>query len=173
MPRGHHEMTLSEFLELVENVEEPKEGYPWDTDDETVIDELESFIRVLECQQGLADTTVATKRSRFATYAQLYDELLDQANLVDRVVDDSERTAEIHCVLAAFDNLDADLGTDASKHAIGAMSTSSTAISSVGQLPRSIQPRESARSTTRFARREMPSRPRARTSSGCTELPRS
>jgi site-specific recombinase XerD len=113
--REHHKMTLSEFLESVGYVEESEEGYSWGIDDETTIDELESFIRTLERRQGLADTTVATKRSRLATYAQLYDELHGQANLVDRVVDTTERAAEIRRLLTVFDELDADLGTDASK----------------------------------------------------------
>lgn len=113
--REHHEMTLSGFLESVDYVERSAEGYPWGIDDETTTEELESFIRTLERRQGLADTTVATKRSRLTTYAQLYDELHGQANLVDRVVDATERAAEIRRVLAVFDELDADLGTDASK----------------------------------------------------------
>ncbi|NKE35321.1 site-specific integrase [Natronococcus sp. JC468] len=113
--REHYEMTLSEFLESVGYVERSAEGYPWGIDDETTTEELESFIRTLERRQGLADTTVATKRSRLATYAQLYDELHGQANLVDRVVDATERAGEIRRVLAVFDELDADLGTDASK----------------------------------------------------------
>jgi site-specific recombinase XerD len=113
--REHHEMTLSEFLESVGYIEEPVEGYLWGIGDETTTEELESFIRTLERRQGLVDTTVATKRSRLATYAQLYDDLHGQANLVDRVVDDAERAAEIRRVLAVFDELDVDLGTDASK----------------------------------------------------------
>jgi integrase len=113
--REHHEMTLSEFLESVGYVEVSVEGHPWGIDDQTTIDELESFIRTLKRRQGLADTTVSTKRSRLATYAQLYDDLHGQANLVDRVVDNTERAAEIRRVLAVFDELNADLGTDASK----------------------------------------------------------
>ena len=93
--REHHEMTLSGFLESVGYIEESEEGYPWGIDDETTIEELESFIRTLERRQRLANTTVATKRSRLATYAQLYDDLHGQANLVDHVVDDAERATEI------------------------------------------------------------------------------
>ncbi|AGB40037.1 tyrosine-type recombinase/integrase [Natronococcus occultus] len=113
--REHHEMTLSEFLESVGYVAESDDGYPWGIDDETTITELESFVQTLERRQGLTATTVATKRSRLATYAQLYDELHGQATLVDRVVDDADRAAEIRRVLAVFDELDIDLGTDASK----------------------------------------------------------
>ncbi|MFC7216511.1 tyrosine-type recombinase/integrase [Saliphagus sp. GCM10025334] len=114
--REHHDMTLSEFLETVGYVEPLSDGsYPWGVADETTIEELESYALTIERRRSLADTTIASKKSRLSTYAQIYRDLHGQADLVDRVADPENEGDEIRRVLAVFDELNADLGTDESK----------------------------------------------------------
>ena len=114
--REHHDLTLAEFGNRVGYFEDDSDtSYPWDIDDETTVDELESYLRTLERRRELAESTVATKQSRLATYARIYRGLHGQADLVDRVADVERESEEIQRVLAVFDELNADLGTDASK----------------------------------------------------------
>ncbi|MFP8891859.1 tyrosine-type recombinase/integrase (plasmid) [Natrialbaceae archaeon A-CW2] len=113
--REHHDMTLTEFLATVGYTPDDSDAYPWGIDDETTIEELESYARTLERRQELAETTIASKQSRLATFAQVYHDLHGSAPLVERVSDPGNESAEIQRVLAVFDELNADLGTDASK----------------------------------------------------------
>ncbi|ADD07331.1 XerC/D-like integrase (plasmid) [Natrialba magadii ATCC 43099] len=114
--REHHELTLSEFLATV-GYEDRDTGasFQWGIEDESTITELESYLRTLERRRQLAETTVRTKQSRLATYTRLYRELHGKANLVERVADSDAESEEIRRALAVFDELNADLGTDASK----------------------------------------------------------
>lgn len=114
--REHHDMTLAEFLETVGYVEGRSDGsYPWGIVDETTIEELESYALTIERRQNLADTTIASKKSRLSTYVQIYRDLHGLADIVDRAADPSNESEEIQRVLAVFDELDVDLGTDESK----------------------------------------------------------
>jgi len=81
--REHHDMTLSEFLETVGYHETSDESYPWGIEDETTIDELESYALTLERRQNLAGTTIASKKARLTTFVQLYRDIHGQANIVD------------------------------------------------------------------------------------------
>ncbi|MFC6768295.1 hypothetical protein [Natrinema soli] len=54
-------------------------------DDETAVDELESYVRTLERCRNLAESTVTTKRSRLATYTRFYRDIHGRVNLVDRL----------------------------------------------------------------------------------------
>jgi len=113
--REQHDTTLAEFLRSVGYFEDDSEGYQWGIDDETAIDELESYIRTLSRRRNLADSTVETKRSRLATYARLYRDVHGSADLADRLGDLAHRADEIERVLAVFDELDRDLDSEASK----------------------------------------------------------
>lgn len=114
--REQHDTTLGEFLRSVGYFEDDAaDGYPWGIDDETAVDELESYVRTLDRRRNLAESTVTTKRSRLATYARLYRDIHGQADLVDRLGDLEHQADEIERVLAVFDELDRDLESDASK----------------------------------------------------------
>ncbi|OIB59006.1 tyrosine-type recombinase/integrase [Natrialba sp. SSL1] len=128
--REHHGLTLSEFLATVgyegagpdadteTNTDTTTSGSSqsqWDIDNEPTITELESYLRTLERRRQLAETTVRTKQSRLATYSRIYRELHGEANLLERVADPSAESDEIRRALAVFDELNAELGTDASK----------------------------------------------------------
>ncbi|EMA36300.1 tyrosine-type recombinase/integrase [Halobiforma nitratireducens] len=114
--REHHDMTLVEFLSTV-GYEEPGSptAYQWGIDDDATIDELESYLETLERRRQLATSTVRTKQSRLATYARLYREVHGEADLVDRAADASNESDEIRRALVVFDELNYELGTDASK----------------------------------------------------------
>ncbi|WP_114579634.1 tyrosine-type recombinase/integrase [Saliphagus sp. LR7] len=114
--REHHDLTLSEFLATVGYSADPStDSNPWDIDDETTIDELNTYIRTLDQRRNLAESTISTKRSRLATYASLYHDIHGSADLVDRLTDLETQPDEIERVLAVFDELDRDLESDASK----------------------------------------------------------
>jgi len=113
--REHHDMTLSEFLETVGYHETSDESYPWGIEDETTIDELESYALTLERRQNLAGTTIASKKARLTTFVQLYRDIHGQANIVDRAADTANESAEIQRLLVIFDELNDELGTDGSK----------------------------------------------------------
>ncbi|ELZ05042.1 integrase family protein [Natrialba chahannaoensis JCM 10990] len=120
--REHHDQTLSEFLATVgyedtntETNTSSSASYQWAIDDESTITELESYLRTLDRRRQLAETTVRTKQSRLATYSRLYRDLHGQANLVERVADPGTESDEIRRALAVFDELNAELSTDASK----------------------------------------------------------
>lgn len=114
--REHHDMTLSEFLSEVGYEETGSVGsYPWGFDAETTIDELESYLESVRRRQNLAESSLASKRSRLATYARTYRDIHGEAELVERVADLDEESTEIQRVLTVFDELDAELETDASK----------------------------------------------------------
>ncbi|AFZ73649.1 site-specific integrase [Natronobacterium gregoryi] len=114
--REHHDTTLTEFLATV-GYEEPgsSTSYQWGIEDETTIDELESYLETLERRRQLATSTVQTKQSRLATYVRIYREVHGQADLVDRVDDATSESDEIRRALVVFDELNYKLGTDASK----------------------------------------------------------
>lgn len=114
--REQHDTALGEFLESVGYFEPDTDGsYPWGIDDETAIDELESYVRTLDRRRNLAESTVTTKRSRLATYARLYRDVHGRADLIARLDDLAHRAGEIERVLAVFDELDHDLESDGSK----------------------------------------------------------
>lgn len=114
--REQHDTTLGEFLRLVGYFEDDTDdGYPWGIDDETAVDELESYVRTLDRRRNLAESTVTTKRSRLATYARLYRDIHGRADLVDRLGDLEHQAEEIERALVVFDELDRDLESDASK----------------------------------------------------------
>lgn len=114
--REQHDMTLGEFLESVGYFEpDADDGYPWGIDDETTVDELDSYVRTLDRRRNLAKSTIETKRSRLATYAGLYRDVHGQADLIARLGDLEYRAEEIERVLAVFDELDRDLESDGSK----------------------------------------------------------
>ena len=114
--REHHDMTLTEFLETVGYVDdETAASYQWGIDDETTIDQLESYLETLERRRNLADSTVRAKQSRLATYARRYRDVHGRADLVDRAADPAAESTEKRRTLAVFDELDAELSTDASK----------------------------------------------------------
>ncbi|APW97958.1 integrase [Halobiforma lacisalsi AJ5] len=114
--REHHDMTLTDFLATV-GYEEPESSasYQWGIEDESTIDELESYLETLERRRQLATSTVQTKQSRLATYARIYREVHEEANLVDRAADPANESDEIRRALVVFDELNYELGTDASK----------------------------------------------------------
>ncbi|SDR19341.1 site-specific integrase [Natronobacterium texcoconense] len=114
--REHHDMTLTDFLVTV-GYEEPgsSASYQWGIEDETTIDELESYLETLDRRRQLARSTVQTKQSRLATYARIYREVHGQADLVDRAADATNESDEIRRALVVFDELNYELGTDASK----------------------------------------------------------
>ncbi|SFC55199.1 Site-specific recombinase XerD [Halobiforma haloterrestris] len=114
--REHHDMSLTDFLATV-GYEEPgsSASYRWGIDDETTIAELESYLETLERRRQLATSTVQTKQSRLATYARIYREVHGEADLVDRAADASNESDEIRRALVVFDELNYELGTDASK----------------------------------------------------------
>ncbi|QCW05250.1 tyrosine-type recombinase/integrase [Natrinema pallidum] len=114
--REQHDTTLGEFLRSVGYFEaDDADGYPWGIDAETAVDELESYIRTLDRRRNLAESTVATKRSRLATYARLYRDVHGRADLTARLGDLTRRADEIERAIAVFDELDRDLESDASK----------------------------------------------------------
>lgn len=114
--REHHDMTLTDFLATVGYERFDSSGaYQWGIDDETTVDELESYLETLERRRQLATSTVRTKQSRLATYARIYREVHGQADLVDRVADAADESDEIRRALVVFDELNYELGTDASK----------------------------------------------------------
>lgn len=114
--REHHDMTVTDFLATVGYEEPGSSGsYRWGIDDETTIDELESYLRTLDRRRQLAASTVRTKQSRLATYARIYREVHGRADIVDRVADPTNESDEIRRALVVFDELNDDLGTDASK----------------------------------------------------------
>ena len=115
--REHHEMTLGAFLETVGYADGPSAdgGYPWMIDDETTIDELELYLESLERRRNLAESTIKSKQARLATYARVYRDLHGQATLVTRVAAPDDEADEIQRVLAVFDELNQELGSDESK----------------------------------------------------------
>ena len=114
--REHHDMTLTDFLATVGYEEPGSSGsYHWGIDDETTIDELESYLETLDRRRQLAASTVRTKQSRLATYARIYREVHGRADIVDRAADPANESDEIRRALVVFDELDYELGTDASK----------------------------------------------------------
>lgn len=114
--REQHDTTLSEFCRSVGYFElDESDGYPWGIDDETAVDELESYVRTLDRRRNLAESTVTTKRSRLATYARLYRDIHGRADLGARLDDLEYQADEIEHVLAVFDELDRDLESAESK----------------------------------------------------------
>ncbi|UHQ98239.1 tyrosine-type recombinase/integrase (plasmid) [Natrinema zhouii] len=114
--REQHDTTLSEFCQSVGYFEaDDSESYPWGIDDETAVDELESYVRTLDRRRNLAESTVTTKRSRLATYARLYRDVHGRADLVDRLGEPAHQADEIEHVLTVFDKLDRDLESAESK----------------------------------------------------------
>jgi len=109
--REHHDMTVGEFLtDVVGHDETDTTGYDWGIDDETTVDRLDAHLRAAQSTlQDLSDATVASRRSRLATYAQAYQDLHGTAALVDGVADLDDQPREIQRVLAVFEALFEDL----------------------------------------------------------------
>lgn len=117
--REHHNLTPKEFLTDVVGLEDPNGGssggYDWQIDHEQTRNELQSYVRVLDRRQGLAKSTIATKRTHLATYARAYRDLHGEADLLGDLRDPDARPEETDRAYAVLDVLDDDLSTDGSK----------------------------------------------------------
>ncbi|MWV39085.1 tyrosine-type recombinase/integrase [Natrialba sp. INN-245] len=114
--RRHHGMTLSEFLEGVGYPDTGSiDGYQWEIEDATTIDELEGFLRTARRRRGLSEHTVRSKRTRLARFARLYRRLHERAEFVDRTRTRDTAPEENGRTMAVFDELDRQLDSPESK----------------------------------------------------------
>jgi len=90
-------------------------GYDWGIDHAPTRERLDDYLGGLEDRGGRAETTVASTRSRLATYARRYAARHGEADLLSGLADEGKRPAEIERVLAALDDVAADLSSDASR----------------------------------------------------------
>lgn len=113
--RVRHDLTLSEFFTDVVGIGDAgSEGYEWQVSDDDVVDVLEAFVRSLRQDTDITEQTVATKRSRLATYARTFDDCHGAANLITDV-DDASRSEAHDSVVAVFEDLDRELTSAHSK----------------------------------------------------------
>ena len=117
--REHHDMTLSEFLTDVVGLTPRGSGdtgdFEWGIENQRTRDELQSYCKTLRDRRGQAESTVRTKRSRLATYAQTYADVHGEADFIAQVQDQDRHGDEIERNLSVFDELDRELNADSSK----------------------------------------------------------
>lgn len=118
--REHHGLTLKQFFMSVVDLDDPTasaatDGYYWDIGHEETRDELESYVRILDRRQNLAESTVSTKQSQLAKYARTYYDLHGTADLLGDLRDADARPAETDRCYAVLDVFDDELGSDAAK----------------------------------------------------------
>ncbi|RKD88005.1 tyrosine-type recombinase/integrase [Halopiger aswanensis] len=88
--REHHDLTLAQFLATVGYPDPGRdEDYSWGIEDETTIRELEWYLEKNLRREGLADTTIDSKRSRLARFVRTYADLHGRADIVTRIREDS------------------------------------------------------------------------------------
>lgn len=110
--REHHDLTVTEFFEDIVGLSGSEESNPWGGVPEQTAQALESYLETLARRQGLAESTVTSRRSRLAKYVRTYRDLHGGAPLVKRAGDPEENTAEYERVLATLDAIKADLASD-------------------------------------------------------------
>ncbi|MCL9818343.1 tyrosine-type recombinase/integrase [Natronocalculus amylovorans] len=114
--REHHNLTIGEFVTQVVGVT-PREsdGYEWGIDDQDTIEYLEQYLSSRKRRHQLADSTIASKRSRLARYVRTYEALHGDAALVGHVESLDTQTQEITRAIEVFDQLNEELNSDDSK----------------------------------------------------------
>ncbi|MFC4451906.1 tyrosine-type recombinase/integrase [Halorussus aquaticus] len=119
--REHHDLTVKEFLTDVVGLEdstvsgESPDDYAWQISSTKTIDEFEAYLRALDRRRKLADSTLASKRTHLATYAQIYEDLHGTSDLLTPLSDPSEQAAETERAYQVVEVLDDKLATDGTK----------------------------------------------------------
>lgn len=116
--KGAHagDWTTRQFLaEYVGLDDGSRDDNPWGLDDETTRGHLDDYLQHQRRRRELADTTVASLRSRLARWVQTYKDLHGEANVVERAQDPDLETVEFDRNLQVFDRLDEELGSDETK----------------------------------------------------------
>jgi len=116
--RTHHDTTVKDFFVDVVGVgdeDDGGEGFDWGIDDPETRERLDDYLDTLSGRAGQADSTVASTRSRLATYVRRYAARHGDADLLGALDDEETRPDEIERVLAVLDDVAADLSTDASR----------------------------------------------------------
>ncbi|WP_455448195.1 tyrosine-type recombinase/integrase [Natrinema thermotolerans] len=115
--REHHDLTLSQFLATVGYPQPGSEAsYQWGIDAETTIRELELYLGTYLERSGHSESTITSKRSRLARYVRTYDDLYDDARVVERVrEDDVAPRDEKQRVRGVFDTFETGLSSTESK----------------------------------------------------------
>lgn len=112
--REQHGLTVGEFFaDVVGLPDGSADAPPWGDAPEATETALESYLETLSRRQGLARSTIASRRSRLAKFVRTYRELHGDADVVRRAADADLDAAEYDRVLATFDAVRSDLGTDA------------------------------------------------------------
>lgn len=116
--KGIHssEWTLQQFLADYVGLDGgSRDSDPWGIDDATTRDHLDEHLAALRRRRELAESTIASTRSRLARWVEIYADLHGQADVVDRARDPGLATSEFDRNLAVFDVLDEELGSDETK----------------------------------------------------------
>lgn len=112
--REHHELTLREFFLDVVGVagEAPTDGYDWGIDHEPTIEALEGYLRDGQWN-GLANETLAGRRSHLAGYVRRYEAVHGTGDLLSPLRDVANKRRETERVRAVAKAMEDDLGVRA------------------------------------------------------------
>jgi integrase len=117
--------TLKEFFTDIVGLKDPTvsgatdgngEGYQWPTENEETIDAFESYLRALDRRRGLADSTLASKRTHLAKYGEIYGDLHGRADLLEPLSETSAKPDETERAYRVVEVLDDELATDETKY---------------------------------------------------------
>ncbi len=117
--REHHDLTPKQFLSGVVGLEDDRDDessdYDWTIEHDRTQSAFESYLRSLDRRRNLADSTLTSKRTHLAAYAEIYRDLHGTDDLLAPLDSHDQRGDEIDRAYAVLDVFDAERSTDASK----------------------------------------------------------
>jgi len=118
----HHDLTVKEFfVEEVGLGDDTQEdgigtnGYDWGIRSEGTVEAIQTYLSTQRDRGELAESTVASRRSRLAEYARIYEQLHGPVSLIRNLDDIEERPNENDRCMEVFDVLKERLSTDQSR----------------------------------------------------------